>query len=246
MSDATETLTIRPPVGKVLRLPFALRGPALEYPLATRVLRYWDEVRGPRSAPARSEIDPRHLAEALEFTFIAEFVTPDIARLRIAGRQFEDLLGMDPRGMPLGVYFSLDAREELAMALAQVSQGARAQLPLRGESGLGKPGLDGLLLLLPLTDGAGQITRVLGVLETHGQIGRTPRRFKLAGQKMQITPSAPEPAQARPAPTRAGVETTPPVSSQSVSPKSVSSQSVSPRPAPGTRARLRLIKGGRA
>jgi hypothetical protein len=100
-------------------------------------------------------------------------VTPEIARLRIAGRQFEDLLGMDPRGMPLGVYFSLDARDELALALSQVSQGGRAQLPLRGESGLGKPGLDGLLLLLPLTDGQGRITRVLGVLETHGQNCRT-------------------------------------------------------------------------
>ena len=111
MSDAPETLTVRQPTGKLLRLPFALRGPVLEYPLATQVLRYWDDLRGTRNAPARSEIDPRHISQALEYTFIAEFVTPDIARLRIAGRQFEDLLGMDPRGMPLGVYFSLDARD---------------------------------------------------------------------------------------------------------------------------------------
>lgn len=228
MSDAPETLTVRQESATLLRLPFALRGPALEYPLATRVLRYWDELRGTRSAPARSEIDPRHISQALEYTFIAEFVTPDIARLRIAGRQFEDLLGMDPRGMPLGVYFSLDARDELALALAQVSQGARAQLPLRGESGLGKPGLDGLLLLLPLTDAAGRITRVLGVLETHGQIGRTPRRFRLAASEVRITAPIPSPAHSpSPAPSPAAA----------ASPQ---------RAAPGTRPQLRVIRGGRA
>jgi len=221
MSDAPDTLTVRPPASKLLRLPFALRGPALEYPLATQVLRYWDDVRGDRHAPARSEIDPRHMAQALEYTFIAEFVTPDIARLRIAGRQFEDLLGMDPRGMPLGVYFSLNARDELALALAQVRQGARAQLPLRGESGMGKPGLDGLLLLLPLTDSAGEITRVLGVLETHGQIGRTPRRFKLAAQQVRITPQ-PQPA----------IQTQPRIAPE--------------RPTHSGRPQLRVIKGGRA
>ena len=234
MSDAPETLTVRQPTGKLLRLPFALRGPVLEYPLATQVLRYWDDLRGTRSAPARSEIDPRHISQALEYTFIAEFVTPDIARLRIAGRQFEDLLGMDPRGMPLGVYFSLDARDELALALAQVAQGARAQLPLRGESGLGKPGLDGLLLLLPLTGAAGQITRVLGVLETHGQIGRTPRRFKLAASEARIT----APVQAPPT---ASVPATKPL------PAAKPATAAAPvRPAPGTRPQLRVIKGGRA
>lgn len=233
MSDTNDTLTVRPQTGTLLRLPFALRGPALEYPLASQVLHYWETVREGRTAPARSEIDPRNISQALEYTFIAEFVTPDIARLRIAGRQFEDLLGMDPRGMPLGVYFSLDARDELALALGQVSQGARAQLPLRGESGLGKPGLDGLLLLLPLTDAAGRISRVLGVLETHGQIGRTPRRFKLAAQQIRITtpPASLPPVVAtgfRPA--ESGLAASPPPI----------------RPAAVGRPRLRVIKGGRA
>lgn len=227
MSDATETLTTSPQPGKVLRLPFALRGPALDYPRATQVLRYWDSLRGSRTAPSRSEIDPRNISEALEYTFIAEFVTPDIARLRIAGRQFEDLLGMDPRGMPLGVFFSLEARDELALALAQVAQGARAQLPLRAESGLGRPGLDGLLLLLPLTDAAGRITRVLGALETHGQIGHTPRRFKLAAQAVRITAAGP--ATSEPAAT--------------IRPEPTAHQPASPRPA--GRPVLRVIRGGR-
>ena len=234
MSDATEILTTSPQPGKVLRLPFALRGPALDYPRATQVLRYWDALRGSRPAPARSEIDPRDISEALEYTFIAEFVTPDIARLRIAGRRFEDLLGMDPRGMPLGVFLSLEARDELALALAQVAQGARAQLPLRGESGLGRPGLDGLLVLLPLTDAGGAITRVLGALETHGQIGRAPRRFKLAAQAARITTASPAASPtASPAPDAAAPRRPEPATRQPA------------RPRPTARPVLRVIRGGR-
>ena len=183
--------TIRDQAGKILRLPFALRAPAPEYPQCNRVLRYWDELRGQRVAPRRAEVEPRHIATALEFTFVAELVAPQVARLRIAGNHLEHLLGMEPRGMPLGVFFTLDARTELGNALDQVSKGARAQLPIRAESGLGKPAMDGLLLLLPLLDDDGRITRVMGVFETHGQIGRSPRRFKLTAQKMQIAQPMP-------------------------------------------------------
>jgi len=185
--------TLRQQAGKILRLPFAMRGPEPAFPMTAQVQHYWDELRGTRTAPARSEIDPRRLSPALEFTFIAEFVAPQVARLRIAGRHLEDLLGMDPRGMPLGVFFSLDARNELANALEHVAQGARAQLPLKAEGGIGKPGLDGVLSLMPMTDGLGRISRVLGVLETHGQIGRTPRRFRLSADWQQVPRPVPAP-----------------------------------------------------
>lgn len=200
MSEPLSTVSsvIRDQAGKILRLPFALRAPAPEYPQCNHVLRYWDELRGQRVAPRRAEVEPRHIATALEFTFVAELVAPQVARLRIAGNHLENLLGMEPRGMPLGVFFTLDARTELGNALDQVAQGARAQLPIRAESGLGKPAMDGILLLLPLMDDDGRITRVMGVFETHGQIGRTPRRFRLTAQKVQIAQPMPG---AQPAPT---------------------------------------------
>ncbi|KPQ08544.1 MAG: hypothetical protein HLUCCA12_01655 [Rhodobacteraceae bacterium HLUCCA12] len=207
----------------ILRRPAILRSPAHDYPIAASVRDFWDALRGDRIAPARTEIDPRAIAPALEYTFIAELVTPEIARLRIAGRQFEALLGMDPRGMPLSVFFALGARAELAAALAQVARGARAQLPLRGESGLGKPALDGMLLALPLTDDAGQINRVLGVLETRGPIGRSPRRFKLSASRMMSNA---------------------PIAANPLPPPAVDTPRRE-RPACG-RPRLRVIDGGRA
>ncbi|MCL4675356.1 MAG: PAS domain-containing protein, partial [Pararhodobacter sp.] len=46
--------------------------------------------------------------------------------------------------------------------------------------------------LMPLADRQGAITRVLGVLETHGQIGRAPRHFRLTAPASVETP-APRP-----------------------------------------------------
>ena len=198
MTDATSNVAsfVQEQAARILRLPFALRAPVLDYPAVGVVQAYWDSLRAGRAMPARSEIDPKDIAPALDCTFIAEIVAPGIARLRVAGSHLNDLLGMEARGMPLSVYMTGASRAELTQAILQVAQGARAQLPLRSDAGVGKPALDGLLSLMPLRDRAGQATRILGVLETHGQIGRLPRRFRLAGPMTRLVdaPAAVDPA----------------------------------------------------
>lgn len=161
-------------------IPFAPKASLdLSYPAIATVQAHWETLRAGRTAPARSEIDPRPLAASLDVLFIAELVAPEVARLRLCGQHFSDLLGMEPRGMPLSVFFVPEARAGLAATLSQVAKGVRATLPLRAEKCLGRPGLDGMMALMPLADHAGNISRILGILETHGQIGRAPRRFKL-------------------------------------------------------------------
>lgn len=173
--------------GRILRLPFALRAPEPRFVAVEAVQRHWEAIRANRIAPARDEIDPRPLAANLDVLFIGEMVAPRVARLRLCGQHLGDLLGMDPRGMPLSAFFTFAARDAVGEALEQVTQGARVMLPLRAESGLGRPGLDGMLALMPLTDRAGKMSRVLGVLETVGQIGRAPRRFNLSAPHRAVT-----------------------------------------------------------
>lgn len=224
--------------GGLLRLPFALRERARpEFAAIRAVLNYWEQRRGSRIAPARSEIEPAPLAEALRFMFIAEMVAPGVARLRFAGQHLHDLLGMEPRGMPLSCLLAAPSRDELAGALARVQKGARVQLPLRAARGLGKPGMDGLMALLPLTDSSGRINRVLGVLETYGQIGRTPRRFDLAAEPGTPDQHPDGESAAAPAPTEpaAAVE---PASTPVAAP-------VAGRPAHNARPAWRVIEGGR-
>jgi hypothetical protein len=166
----------------LLPLSDALSPAEGRFAAVARTLDYWERLRGTQAAPMRDAIDPRDLAEALEFLFVAEPVAPGVARLRLSGQHLSRLLGMEPRGMPLCALFEAEARAELAAAVEQVARhGVRVLLPVRAAGSLGRPALEGLLALMPLADAEGGIHRILGVLQTRGGIGRTPRRLTLAG-----------------------------------------------------------------
>jgi hypothetical protein len=171
----------------------ALAQAEARYPAVALTLRHWDSLRAGRAMPTRGEIDPRALSRALEFLFIAEPVAPGVARMRLAGQHLSLLLGMEPRGMPLCALFTASARDELAAAIEQITRNAiRVLLPVRSESGLGRPALEGLLALMPLGQPTtGQPVRILGVLQTRGAIGRAPRKLGLSGpvERLGASPS---------------------------------------------------------
>lgn len=176
---------------------------AQEYPALAIVQSHWEAQRQGRIAPRRDDIDPRPLAEALPVTFVAEFVAPSVARIRLAGQRLYDLLGMEPRGMPLSVFLDAAGRAMLEDALPQLRQGARVLLPLHAEGSLGRPAIEAQMLLLPLIDASGVVTRVIGVLEYHGQPGRVPRALSpsaahVASVTMPVTEMAAQPV-SRPA-----------------------------------------------
>lgn len=141
---------------------------------------YWTAQRAGRVVPARSDIDPRGIEGALEFSFIAERIAPDHARIRIAGTHLCDLMGMEVRGMPLSALLSPVSRATLGqMIRAAFDAPARIELSLLAERRIGKPELAGRLLLLPMSDDFGDISRILGCLVSDGTIGRAPRRFDI-------------------------------------------------------------------
>lgn len=148
--------------------------------LINQVTDYWASLPRHGAAPQRASIQAADLSDALPHVFLAQIVTPRVARFRIVGHQIEDLMGVEMRGMTLTALFAGAARAEIQSATAHVSRGTKVLLSLEGETGLGMPQLDAVLALLPLTDSAGTITHMLGVLERAGASGRRPRRFALA------------------------------------------------------------------
>lgn len=148
--------------------------------VVAQVTAHWASLKTDDLPPRRSQIDAKLLAHSLPDVFLAEIVSPRVARFRICGQRIEDVLGMDMRGMPVTALFKGAARQDLTEALEQVALGARVTLSLQGETGFGMPEMTATLALLPLTDEAGRITRVMGVLERRGDLGRSPRRFTLA------------------------------------------------------------------
>ncbi len=148
-------------------------------PLA-QVEAYWEALRGTRLMPNRSEIDPRGIEQALEYSFIVERIAPGIARLRIAGSHLNDLMGMEVRGMPLTAFMAPGSRRQVSDTLEEVFETpATCVMTLRSDKSAGMPPLDARMLLLPLKSDLGDVSRLLGALISVGDMGRSPRRFEV-------------------------------------------------------------------
>lgn len=155
--------------------------------MLAEVRAYWEGLREAGALPERDKIDPRGISGALENTFLLERVAPGIARFRIAGMQLHDLMGMDVRGMPLSALFEPAGRNRLADALEGVfATPAVVELWLEAERGIGRPTLEGRLILLPLTGMRGETGLALGCLAMEGALGRAPRRFAITGLMSEV------------------------------------------------------------
>lgn len=142
---------------------------------------YWEGLRVGSNIPSRAQIDPRGLEDALEYAFILERISPSIFRFRLAGMHLSDLTGMDVRGMPISAMFLPESRTEIGELMKSVCDHLKVStLTLGAEGGFGKPTLEAKMIMAPLLDDQGNVTRILGSLQTKGMIGRQPRRFRIA------------------------------------------------------------------
>jgi len=167
---------------------------------------YWEALRKGRPVPPRSEVNPRGIERALEFSFILERVAPGMGRFRLAGMHLNDLMGMEVRGMPLSALFAPEGRKKIAEITESVfADPAIAEVELCAETSIGKPEMMARLLILPLTSDFGDVSRALGCLVAEGEIGRTPRRFDVTGLRMTSIATQAPPLATDPAPLNPGV-----------------------------------------
>lgn len=182
------------------------------YSAISQVEAYWEGLRGMRMMPKRSEIDPRGIENALEYTFVLERIAPGMARLRIAGSHLGDLMGMEVRGMPLTAFITPSGRRQMSDALEEVFQRpAICELRLSAETARDKPSMDARMILLPLKSDLGDVSRILGCFVARGEIGRSPRRFDVIGAKIRpiTTASEANTPEKQPEPEAAPVKKTP-------------------------------------
>lgn len=206
--------------------------PRARYGSIAEVRAYWEALRADDRIPARSDLDPRGMARALDSVFVGERIGTGLVRLRIAGMALTDLAGLDMKGLPLSSLFLPEARARLAEVVERVfTLPEAADLHLEAERSIGRPALQARLLLLPLHSNGGARDLILGCLATDGDLGRAPRRFAIsrAVEERLILPAAPladmpEDYAPQPAPAPAFAESPAPA----------------PRPLPG-KPRLRLV-----
>ena len=161
----------------------------LVYPAINQVEAYWTALQDEAPVPRRSRIDPRGIAGALPQAFLLERLAPGVARFRLAGMHLSDLMGMEIRGMPMTAFFVPDSRAGAAAALERAfSAPSKVTLMLTGDQGVGRGPLAARMVLLPLLDEAGRVTRLLGALQAKGLIGRPPRRFAASESRFADIP----------------------------------------------------------
>lgn len=165
------------------------RGPGLS-PLR-QAEAYWLALCDEGGLPRRTRIDPRALANILDYTFILERVTPRVARFRLAGTHLEELAGMDVRGLPFTALFADGARSEAGTILDRVFSAPNvAELRLEHPVAPGRPAGEGRMILLPLTTDDGEVARALGVIVADPGTGPLPCRFNILDRLLRPAPAA--------------------------------------------------------
>ncbi|WP_157937593.1 PAS domain-containing protein [Oceaniglobus roseus] len=141
---------------------------------------YWQGLCRGRIMPLRAEVDPRGIADVLDRTFLLERVAPGVARFRLAGMHVADLMGMEVRGMPVSCFMLPEARAAFAEAVEAVFEApAEVDLWLSGPPRLVGAASVARMLLLPLRDHEGEVTRAVGCLSATGLRGTPPHRFRI-------------------------------------------------------------------
>lgn len=132
---------------------------------ATKALHaYWDRLRGARSAPDRTDLDPGAIRDLLGDVFLLELGCMDRHVVRLAGTRICTLLGRELKDRPFAETFAAEEWHDLFALLDGV---ARTAVPVVagvvGETADGRT-LDLELLVLPLRHRGRTHTRLLGSL----------------------------------------------------------------------------------
>jgi len=169
---------------------------------------HWHAAKPLRDLPLKRDVGVEYMGAARDYVFLASLIAPGMVKLRAAGAQVEAAMGMDPRGMPLSALFDAESRTRLFDAIDRMARTpAICDLPIQADRGFLRRPVAGRLVLLPMRDDDGAITRVLGglafdtpVLGRAGSQLRIPAQETFRLEEIRVQRDAPRPAHRRPAP----------------------------------------------
>lgn len=177
-------------LGELARLLPGRNSGAAVFAGLAQVRAYWEALRKEGGIPDRTQLDPRGFGGVLDRVFMAERIGMGLVQVRIAGSALTEVAGVDLRGLPLSCLFAAEARDTLALALEPVTEG-RSIVELDLGTTRGGAGVQGRLLLLPVSDGPDR-RLVLGCLGlANGLLCRHPKLTILRQQGEQVAPVTP-------------------------------------------------------
>ena len=160
-------------------------------PALADLFQYWDGLRQRAQLPRRQDIDPGVFESTLNHGFILDRPRPGVVRFRAAGQGISGLMGMEVRGMPIRAFFHHLERNKLMETVgACFALPAGVSLDLTSQGTCDTP-LRGRMLILPMRDENGTVTKALGGITAYGHPDTVPPRFRI--ERAQFGPLAAQP-----------------------------------------------------
>lgn len=142
-------------------------GDDMKHRVTRSLLEYWRNRRQGRPAPSRADIEPADIHRLLGDTFVLECDSGPGAQFRLAGTRICVIFNRELRGLDFSGFWRSQDREAIETALKVVrTQGQCCTMGWRGTSARGNM-LSGELVLMPLTMGSNEITRMLGAMVSY-------------------------------------------------------------------------------
>lgn len=158
---------------------------------------HWDERRGPRLVPERSDIDPSAIASALGDTFIAAYNTQEQHPFRLAGTKLCALFGRELRNEAFLALWREDDRARISALTALVANNRSGFVAGAVGRTASAESVDLELLLLPLQHGGQGSIRLIGTfspLQTPYWLGSHPLASLTLGDHRFLAPAVAGPA----------------------------------------------------
>jgi hypothetical protein len=140
---------------------------------------HWESLRTDDDLPMRSDIDPRLIPDVLDSLFIFERLNPEDLRVRIAGLNLCEMMGMEVRGQSPMTFFTKNARQQFSTAVSDVMTCPTiAHLDLDTIDKMGNEAR-AKMILLPLRSDFGDVNRIIGCVTPPAAGFTAPMRFNV-------------------------------------------------------------------
>lgn len=140
----------------------------------------WREMCGNDLRPTHAALEPLQMEETLPYAFVLKRAGPGKANIRVAGQRVHDYFNEDLAGCGFDNWFQPSSAEFASELLeAAFTLPAIVSFAVIAKRGFGRQSVNGQILLLPMRDAQGNISRILGALVTDGTLPSFPLRFEL-------------------------------------------------------------------
>jgi hypothetical protein len=138
----------------------------MKHQATKELFRYWNELRGERTAPERNEIDPGAIRHVLADTFMLDIDAEQRYPFRLAGTRVNALFDAEQKGRSFLDLWTEEERRNLAGVLMTVADGACPVVAGAVAAPDGYSECPFELLLLPMRHHGKTHSRILGIIKS--------------------------------------------------------------------------------